>query len=413
MNATFDDLGITNKLHRRKLLQAARAQRRQPDRPAAVPRLAPSRPAIAVAEDLLADAAAVAAAAPAVAAAAPPSRPSPSTQRRRGRAQIPATPRTPTTATWTVNLAWGPGGSGSAAAVFGERDTFLSLVYYANTEAMNRGVVHSGDAKEARASRGRPSSCDPRRWIRATAIVLFARVHDDGASLGRVTSAAVNLTGTDVTVSRWRTTRPREPPAVCRMFRDRPRAPFCVETLDAPFDDGDLACSCRSAEPTARRRGRAANADCKLVLLDKGGLLPVEGTHFKLGLGWDPAEEGAPWTWTWAACCWTRTAATTISCFSPAVAPGVEHSGDNRTGFSDGDDEWRRFSLNDLDPAVETISIAISAYSGSFMAVNAFCRLVDEDRGVEVARWELNGMFERLSLVVCKLYRDGAGGRTT
>ena len=51
--------------------------------------------------------------------------------------------------------------------------------------------------------------------------------------------------------------------------------------------------------------------------------------------------------------------------------------------------------MNDLDPAVKTISIAISAYSGSFTAVkNAFCRLVDEDRGVEVARWELSGMFE-------------------
>ena len=41
------------------------------------------------------------------------------------------------------------------------------------------------------------------------------------------------------------------------------------------------------------------NADCKLVLLDKGGLLPVEGTHFKLSIGLDPAEEALPWTWTW------------------------------------------------------------------------------------------------------------------
>merc|ERR1711924_168549 len=104
----------------------------------------------------------------------------------------------------------------------------------------------------------------------------------------------------------------------------------------------------------------SANADCKLVLLDKGGIY----NNFVY--------------------------------FHQQSAPGVEHSGDNRTGFGDGDDEWLRFSLNDLDPAVETISIAISAYSGSFMAVkNTFCRLVDEDRGgVEVARWELSGMFE-------------------
>mgnify|MGYP003315377586 CR=1 FL=1 len=74
VNATFDDLGITNKLHRRKLLQAARAQHGvQPDRPRSGSSIGSVEgPAIAVAEDLLADAAAaVAQAAPAVAAAAP------------------------------------------------------------------------------------------------------------------------------------------------------------------------------------------------------------------------------------------------------------------------------------------------------------------------------------------------------
>ena len=74
VNATFDDLGITNKLHRRKLLQAARAQHGvQPDRPRSGSSIGSVEgPAIAVAEDLLADAAAaVAAAAPAVAEAAP------------------------------------------------------------------------------------------------------------------------------------------------------------------------------------------------------------------------------------------------------------------------------------------------------------------------------------------------------
>ena len=416
VNATFDDLGITNKLHRRKLLQAARAQHGvQPDRPRSGSSIGSVEgPAIAVAEDLLADAAAVvAAAAPAVAEAAPAvaavavdAAPAP-----RSRSNSHATPRTPTTATWTVNLAWeGPVDLDLAAAVCGERGTFLSLVYYANTEAMNRGVVHSGDANGGQGQSQetivvRPAALDPR----ATAIVLFARVHDDGASLGQVTSAAVNLTGTDVTVQPLAHHATARAAVVCRMFRDRPRAPFCVETLDAPFDDSDLA----SLVPRCQNLLRdvvdvSANADCKLVLLDKGGLLPVEGTHFKLGLGWDPAEEGAPMDLDVGCVLLDKDGIyNNFVYFHQQSAPGVEHSGDNRTGFGDGDDEWLRFSLNDLDPAVETISIAISAYSGSFMAVkNAFCRLVDEDRGVEVARWELSGMFEETSLVVCKLYRD-------
>ena len=402
VNATFDDLGITNKLHRRKLLQAARAQHGvQPDRPRSGSSIGSVEgPAIAVAEDLLAEAA------PAVAAVAVDAAPAP-----RSRSNSHTTPRTPTTATWTVNLAWeGPVDLDLAAAVFGERGTFLSLVYYANTEAMNRGVVHSGDAKGGQGQSQetivvRPAALDPR----ATAIVLFARVHDDGASLGQVTSAAVNLTGTDVTVQPLAHHATARAAVVCRMFRDRPRAPFCVETLDAPFDDSDLA----SLVPRCQNLLRdvvdvSANADCKLVLLDKGGLLPVEGTHFKLGLGWDPAEEGAPMDLDVGCVLLDKDGIyNNFVYFHQQSAPGVEHSGDNRTGFGDGDDEWLRFSLNDLDPAVETISIAISAYSGSFMAVkNAFCRLVDEDRGVEVARWELSGMFEETSLVVCKLYRD-------
>ena len=115
VNATFDDLGITNKLHRRKLLQAARAQHGvQPDRPRSGSSIGSVEgPAIAVAEDLLADAAAaVAAAAPAVAA------------------------------TWTVNLAWeGPVDLDLAAAVFGECGTFLSLAVWKSTSVSGAPII--------------------------------------------------------------------------------------------------------------------------------------------------------------------------------------------------------------------------------------------------------------------------------
>ena len=50
---------------------------------------------------------------------------------------------------------------------------------------------------------------------------------------------------------------------------------------------------------------------------------------------------------------------------------------------------------------------------GSFMAVkNAFCRLVDEDRG-EVARWELSGMFEETRSWSANCIGTRAGGRSS
>jgi len=152
----------------------------------------------------------------------------------------------------------------------------------------------------------------------------------------------------------------------------------------------------------------SANPECKLVLLDKGGLLPIEGSTYHLGLGWDPAVSGAPMDLDVGVVLLDKDDIyVDFVYFHQQSSSGVQHSGDNRTGHGDGDDEWIKFDLSKLDSTVESLVVVVSAYQGSFMAVrNAFCRLVDEAEGREIARWELSGMFEATSLVVCKVYRD-------
>jgi tellurium resistance protein TerZ len=42
----------------------------------------------------------------------------------------------------------------------------------------------------------------------------------------------------------------------------------------------------------------------------------------------------------------------------------VTHSGDNRTGDGDGDDEWVRINVDKLPSEVSVIMFVVNAYSG-------------------------------------------------
>ncbi|MGH3353555.1 MAG: TerD family protein [Nocardioides sp.] len=89
----------------------------------------------------------------------------------------------------------------------------------------------------------------------------------------------------------------------------------------------------------------------------------------------------------------------------------VVHTGDNRTGAGDGDDESIVVQLDRLPPEVTQIVFTINSFTGqSFAQIqNAFCRLVDEKTRTEIARYELSQTGPHTAQIMAKVSRDGGG----
>jgi tellurium resistance protein TerZ len=89
----------------------------------------------------------------------------------------------------------------------------------------------------------------------------------------------------------------------------------------------------------------------------------------------------------------------------------VRHTGDNLTGAGDGDDESIIVDLNRVPVHVSQIVFTVSSFQGqTFQDIaNAFCRLVDESTGQELARYTLSGGGAFTGQIMAKLYRHGTG----
>lgn len=93
----------------------------------------------------------------------------------------------------------------------------------------------------------------------------------------------------------------------------------------------------------------------------------------------------------------------------------VIHTGDNRTGEGDGDDESVLIDFSKIPAGIHKIGITVTIHdavnrSQNFGQVsNAFVRIVNEETGVEILRYDLTEEFSiETALVFCELYRyDG------
>ena len=89
----------------------------------------------------------------------------------------------------------------------------------------------------------------------------------------------------------------------------------------------------------------------------------------------------------------------------------VEHTGDNRTGAGDGDDEQIKVDLGRIPASVQTIVFTVNSFLGQdFGKVeNAYCRLVNDQGKTEIARFNLSSGGAHTGQVMARLYREGQG----
>ena len=98
--------------------------------------------------------------------------------------------------------------------------------------------------------------------------------------------------------------------------------------------------------------------------------------------------------------------------YNNKTGPGVEHTGDNRTGDGDGDDEQIKVDLTAIPADIEKVSFTVTIDQAEQraqnfgMIENAFIRIVDEGTGTELVRYDLTEDFSiETALVIAELYR--------
>ncbi|WP_457033507.1 TerD family protein [Kitasatospora sp. P5_F3] len=95
----------------------------------------------------------------------------------------------------------------------------------------------------------------------------------------------------------------------------------------------------------------------------------------------------------------------------------VRHTGDNLVGgaVKGGDDESILVDLQRVPTQVEQIVFTVNSFTGqTFEAVqDAFCRLVDESNGQELARYTLTGGGPYTAQIMAKVQRTATGWQMT
>jgi tellurium resistance protein TerD len=93
----------------------------------------------------------------------------------------------------------------------------------------------------------------------------------------------------------------------------------------------------------------------------------------------------------------------------------VEHTGDNRTGEGEGDDEALKVDLSRVPSDVQKIAVAVTIHDGesrrqSFgMVSNAFIRVVNDQTGREIARYDLSeDASTETAMIFGEVYRHNA-----
>lgn len=85
----------------------------------------------------------------------------------------------------------------------------------------------------------------------------------------------------------------------------------------------------------------------------------------------------------------------------------IQHTGDNRTGDGEGDDEQIIVDLSRVPANVKSLVFTVNSFTGQdFSQVeNAFCRLSDRNTGNEIAKYNLSVQGNHSAQIMAKVYR--------
>ena len=140
-----------------------------------------------------------------------------------------------------------------------------------------------------------------------------------------------------------------------------------------------------------------------------------------VGLGWDArATDGAAFDLDASAFLVkldgkVRSDADFIFYNQPKSACGsIEHTGDNKTGVGDGDDESVKVTLSTIPADLDKVVFAVTIHDAEARKQNfgqvshAYIRIVNEDGGAEIARYDLSeDASTETAMIFGEIYRVG------
>lgn len=93
----------------------------------------------------------------------------------------------------------------------------------------------------------------------------------------------------------------------------------------------------------------------------------------------------------------------------------IQHSGDNRTGEGDGDDETIHVDLSRVPSSVKFLMFTVNSFTGqTFDKVeNAYCRLLNGSNKAELARFNLSEKGRHTGVLLAYLTRNGSDWNLT
>ena len=162
------------------------------------------------------------------------------------------------------------------------------------------------------------------------------------------------------------------------------------------------------------------------ISLNKGGNLSLSKTdpnltHVLVGLGWDArSTDGVDFDLDASAFLLGESGKvrgeSDFIFYNQTRSPegSVEHTGDNRTGDGDGDDESVKIDLSKVPAEIQKIAITVTIHDGesrgqNFGQVqNAFIRIVNDQSNTEIVRFDLNEDYStETPMIFGELYRHG------
>ncbi|WP_370246479.1 TerD family protein [Nocardioides sp.] len=196
---------------------------------------------------------------------------------------------------------------------------------------------------------------------------------------------------------------PPAPPAPSMASTPPPPAPPAPA---APAAGGGV--NLTKGRPVSLAKGQTVN-----LVKDGGQKLGL----VRMGLGWDPIKKGGLFgsrevdiDLDASAVMFAGSTLADIAFYNQLTSKdgSIQHTGDNRTGDGDGDDEVVMVDLNRVPVHVDSVIFIVTSYQGqTFEQVsNAFCRLVDQTDG-ELARFTLAGGMPFTGLAMARMYRQG------